>query len=203
MIHQIETPPDAVDKVYAQSLFEAVEARGGREALEGVAAELDELIEIGRGEPRLREFMGSRIIESERREKSLRSIFGGRVDEFVLNLMLLLNKKDRSDRFFRVARAFDEMLQERFGRVEVDVYTRFALDNAQLEGVRNSVRKALGREPVVYTYRDNGMIGGMKIRVGDMLLDASVSTRLRKMRERLKGEGAAVMRTRFDAAIDG
>lgn len=202
MIHSIETPPDAVDKVYAQSLFEVVEAKGGREALESVAAELDELVELGRGEPRLREFMGSRIISGDRREKSLRVIFEGRVSEYVLNVMLLLNKKDRSERFFRMARAFDEMLQEKFGRVEVDVYTRFALESEQLEGVRDAVQKALQREPVVYTYRDNAMIGGIKIRVGDMLLDASIDTRLRKMRERLKVEGAAEIRARFDSAVE-
>ncbi len=202
MIQQVETPPDAVDKVYARSLFEVIEARGGREALESVAAELDDLVELGRANPRLREFLGSMIIATDRRERSLRVIFEGKISEMVLNLMLLLNRKGRSERFFRVARAFDEMLQEKFGRVEVDVYTRFALENEQLEGVRDAVQKALNREPVVYTYRDTSMIGGMKIRVGDMLLDASVSTRLRKLRERLKVEGSAEMRSRFERAVE-
>jgi F-type H+-transporting ATPase subunit delta len=119
-----------------------------------------------------------------------------------MNLALLLNRKGRAGRFVRVAVAFDQMVQEQFGRVEVDVYTRFPMPADQLERLRGTLRTALSREPIIYTYTDPSMIGGLRVRVGDRLVDASFSTRLRKMRDLLKEEGGAEIKNRFPNAIE-
>ena len=199
---RLDTPPDAVDKAYAKGLFELTFEKGGRERLEEFSAELDELVDVIRAEPRFEEFIASRIIPVEKKEQSLRKILGGNVSEHVMNLALLLNRKGRAGRFVRVAVAFDQMVQERFGRVEVDVYTRFQMPPDQLERLRGTLRTALNREPIIYTYIDPTMIGGLRVRVGDRLVDASFATRLRKMRDLLKQEGGAEMKARFDAAVE-
>lgn len=199
---RLDTPPDAVDKAYAHGLFALALEQGGRERLEEISSELDELVDVVRAEPRFEEFIASKIIPVEKKERSLRNILGGRVSEPVLNLALLLNHKGRAGRFVRVAVAFDQLVQERFGRVEVDVYTRFPMPADQLERLRETLRTALGREPIIYTYADPSMIGGLRVRVGDRLVDASFSTRLRKMRDLLKEEGAAEIKNRFDRAVE-
>lgn len=199
---RLDTPPDAVDKAYAKALFELALEQGGRERLEELSAELDELVDVVRAEPRFEEFIASRIIPVEKKERSLRHILGDHVSKPILNLALLLNKKERAGRFVRVAVAFDQMVQERFGRIEVDVYTRFPMPADQLERLRGTLRAALDREPIIYTYTDPSMIGGLRVRVGDRLVDASFSTRLRKMRDLLKEQGAAEIKTRFDRAVE-
>jgi F-type H+-transporting ATPase subunit delta len=199
---RIDTPPDAIDKAYAKSLFELADEKGGRERLESVSAELEELVEIVRANPRFEEFIASRIIPAEAKSASLRKILGGNVDDLILHTTLVLNKKGRADRFARMAAAFGQMVEERFGRVEVDVYTRFAIPPDQLESLRSILQQKLDREPVIYTYTDPTMIGGLKIRVGDQLLDASFANRLRKMRDLLKEEGGALIRERFDNAFE-
>ncbi len=199
---RIDTPPDAVDKAYAKSLFELAEEKGGRDRLESVAAELEELVEIARANPRFEEFIASRIIPADRKAASLRTMFAGRVDDLIFHTMLVLNKKGRADRFARVAAALGHMVEERFGRVEVDVYTRFPIPPDQLESLRSILHQRLDREPVIYTYTDPSMIGGLKVRVGDQLLDASFSTRLRKMRELLAEEGGELIRERFASVFE-
>lgn len=199
---RLDTPPDAVDKAYARALFELAFEGGGRERLEELSSELDDLVDVVRAEPRFEEFIASKIIPVEKKERSLRHILGGRVGEPILNLALLLNRKGRAGRFVRVAVAYDQMVQERFGRVEVDVYTRFPMPADQLERLRGTLRGALGREPIIYTYTDPSMIGGLRVRVGDRLVDASFSTRLRKMRDLLKEEGAARIKNRFQQAVE-
>lgn len=196
-VANVESPPDAVDKVYAESLFELVESRGGRERLEEIASELEEILEVLRENPRAREFMASMIIPAKQKEASLRRIFEGRVSPELLNLILLLNKKGRGTRFRRMATAFDQLMQERFGKVEVDVFARYPLSSEELERLRSMVQGALNREPVIYTYTDPKMVGGIKIRVGDRLIDASIDTRLREMRDKLKTEGASEVKRRF------
>jgi len=198
---RLDTPPDTIDKAYAASLFELAQDKGGRERLESLAGELEELVDLIRANPRFEEFMASRIIPPAKKSASLKNILGGHVDDLILYTALVMIAKGRADRFARMAAAFDQMVQERFGRVEVDVYTRFPIPSDQLESIRGLLAERLQREPVLYTYTDEAMIGGIRIRVGDRLLDASFSTRLRKMRELFEDEGGALMRSRFDRAF--
>jgi len=200
---QIKAPPDAVDRVYAQSLFELIEADGGREALEATSGELDELVELTRQHPELGGLFDSRIIAMEKKEGALKSIFGeGRISDRLLRFLLVLNRKDRLNRFDQIATAFEEMVQDKFGRVEVDVYTRHQLPSDQLEKIRERLQATLGREPIMHAYTDETMVGGVRMQVGDQLIDASVGTQLRKMRKRLMEDGSASLRTRFDRAIE-
>lgn len=200
---RLDTQPEAVDKAYARSLFELVERDGGRALLESIAGEFDELVELLRSMPRFEEFIASRIISAEKKQASLEHMFRGKISDMVLNLALLMNRKGRLNRFSRVAMAYQQMVEEKFGRVEVDVYTRYAIPEDQLDSLKRRLQEVLKREPVVYPHVDSSMLGGMKLRVGDVMLDASFDSRLRKMREMLRTEGTALIRERAERAFEG
>jgi len=77
-------------------------------------------------------------------------------------------------------------VQEQFGRIEVDVFTAAPLGRDQLGGLQKSIQTALGKEPVLHPYTEPAMIGGVKLRIGDQLIDGSVATRLRRMKRDLQ-----------------
>jgi F-type H+-transporting ATPase subunit delta len=198
----LDLPSDALSKVYAEALFEMAEAEGGRERLESLAGELDELVELTRAEAQLSEFMASQIVAKKDRERSLREIFGGRVSDLLLNFLLVLNHKERLNLLLPIVTSYQELVQERFGRVEIDVFTRFALSQEAVERIRGRLQEAMQREPVLHAYTDEEMIGGVRMRVGDKLIDGSIATRLRRMRDLLTSEGAALMGTRYERAFE-
>jgi F-type H+-transporting ATPase subunit delta len=198
-----EAPPEAVDKVYAKSLFELAESEGGQARLESLNGELDELVELTRANADLSEFLSSRIIGVEERARSLNAIFGGgKVSDLLLRFLQVLNRKERLNRLLSVIAAYDQMVQERFGRVEINVFTRMPLADDQKASLAARLHSALGREPVLYAYTDPSMIGGIRMQVGDRLIDASIRTQLRAMKDLMTGEGATLMRERYDQAID-
>ena len=94
------------------------------------------------------------------------------------------------------------MVHEAFGRVEVDVFTPSTLDPEQVRSLEQRIGTALKKEPVVYTYTDPDMIGGLKLRIGDQLIDGSVAARLRRIRQGLLTSGSSAIRQRFDRIID-
>lgn len=202
MTRHIEVPPEAVDRVYAQSLFELAEAEGGREQLESVAAELEEIADLSRAHYELAELFGSRIIKAADKRRSIEVIFGGRVSDLILRFLLVLLRKERLDRALPIIAAFDEMIQARFGRVEIDLYTRHAIPGEQLDSIRQRLGRALRREPVLHAYIDESMIGGLRMQVGDKLIDASIATRLRRMRERLIEGGSNQIHARYDSIVE-
>lgn len=197
-----EAAPDALARTYATSLFELVQQQGGQSAIESTFAELEDIMELARSNAQFNEFLSSRILPAKVREESLRRIFGGRASAHVVNFLLVLNQKDRLGHLIPIVAAFDQLMQETFGRVEVDVYTASPISPQELTLIQDRLRRAIGKEPIVHPYTDNSMIGGLKLQIGDQLIDASVATSLRKLREQLAQEGAAQLRARSDSVIE-
>jgi F-type H+-transporting ATPase subunit delta len=190
---------DAVARVYAQSLLELADAAGGDEKIVETGGELGAITEMIRGDAEVAEFLRSPIIDSEKRAEALRRIFEGRVSDLVLRFMLVLNGKGRLGEFGAMTSAFDQLVNERMGRVEVDVMTvDGSLDPDQLALLGEKVKAKLGKEPVFHQYADDSLIGGLVLRVGDQLIDGSVRGQLRRMREELLVAGSSRVRAGAD-----
>lgn len=197
-----ETQPDAVSRVYAKSLMELASQQGGQGKIEETLGELDEIVELARGDAKFAEFLSSRSLGTDARRDSLSRIFKGRVTDLTLNFLLVLNDKGRIGALASIAATFDSMVQHQFGRVEVDVFTAQPMGPDELNAVRERLRQTIGKDVVVHTYVEPAMIGGVKFRIGDQLVDASIATRLRKLKEQFSGQGAAELRSRFSRIID-
>jgi F-type H+-transporting ATPase subunit delta len=198
-----QSAPDALARTYARSLFDLAKEQGGQAAIESMFAELEDVVEMARADASFNEFLSSRILPAASRQESIRRIFQGRASDLLVNFLLVLNHKDRLSHLLPIVAAFDELVQDAFGRVEVDVYTASPISSQELSLIRDRLRSALGKEPIVHPYTDGSMIGGLKMQIGDQLIDASIATSLRKLRERLAMEGAANLRTRTDGLIQG
>jgi F0F1-type ATP synthase delta subunit len=108
----IESQPDALSQVYARSLFELAESKGGRPTIESSLAELEEILELARSDARFSEFLASRVLPVAERSRSLEKIFRGAVSELVLRFLQVLNEKGRLGHLPAVAAAFDRLVQE-------------------------------------------------------------------------------------------
>jgi F-type H+-transporting ATPase subunit delta len=190
---------DAVARVYAQSLLELADAAGGDEKIVETGGELSAIAEMIREDAEIAEFLRSPIVDSEKRAASLRRIFEGRVSDLVLRFMLVLNGKGRLGEFGSMVSGYDQLVNERMGRVEVDVMTvDGSLDPDQLALLGEKVKAKLGQEPVFHQYADESLIGGLVLRVGDQLIDGSVRGQLRRMREELLASGSTRVRAGAD-----
>ncbi|MAB72266.1 MAG: ATP synthase F1 subunit delta [Planctomycetaceae bacterium] len=186
---------DAVARVYAQSLLELADAAGGDEKIVETGGELNVIAEMIRDDAEVAEFLRSPIVDSDKRAEALRRIFEGRVSDLVLRFMLVLNGKGRLGEFGSMATGYDQLVNERMGRVEVDVMTvDGSLDPDQLALLGEKVKAKLGQEPVFHQYADESLIGGLVLRVGDQLIDGSVRGQLRRMREELLASGSTRVR---------
>ncbi len=197
-----ESPPNAISRVYAQSLFELARESGGQPAIESTLGELEDILELARSDARFNEFLSSRILSASRRAVSLTAILKGRVSDLVFRFLLTLNRKGRLPDLPSIAAAFDQLVQASFGRIEVDVFTASPISADELNLIQARLKKALGKEPVVHPYTDSGMIGGLKVQIGDQLIDASIATSLRKLKDRLATDGSAKVRSAADRIID-
>ena len=76
------------------------------------------------------------------------------------------------------------------------------IEEEQLASIRARIQSKLGLEPVLHCYTDESMIGGIKLRIGDRLIDGSLATRLRRIRQSILTSGKLAIRERFDRIIE-
>jgi len=189
---------DEIARTYAESLLELAEARGG-DGIAEVGEEVATLAGIARGDRTVAEFFRSPVVDTNSREDALRRMFDGRVSPLVRDFLLVLNRKGRLGHFTDIAVAYDALVQERLGRVEVDVWTASGpVGEELLASLRTKVREATGKDPVFRMHVDPAMIGGIRLRIGDRLLDGSVSTRLAGLRQHLLASGRGDLRGDLD-----
>jgi len=198
----IDSPADNIARIYARSLIQMASQHGGREGVEAAQSELEDILEIARADPRFSEFLASRVVPPNQRAKSLDAIFTGKVSDLTRKFLQILNKKGRLSHLPAISAAFDSMVQEQFGRVEIDVFTAEPLAADALRSMRERLTATMKKDVVLYPYTEASMIGGVKFRIGDQLIDASVATRLRQLRDQIERDGAAKVRGVIDLLVD-
>lgn len=195
---------DQVANVYARSLFELCADDGGTEKAQAMAGQLEQVCELVRGDASFAEFLKTPIIDQGRREAALKQIFQGRIDDLLLRFMLVLNVKGRLGHLSHINDAFDHQLQEACGRVEVDVYTPEgqSLSPEISESLKQRIKSTIGKEAILHTYQDDSMIGGIKLRIGDELIDGSIQTQLRRLHQEMIDSGSARIREQYTDFMD-
>lgn len=197
-----ERKPDAVSQNYARALFDMANSQGGTQNVESIQGQLEDVLELARADRQFSEFLASRVIAAERRRPALERIFRGQISDLLLNFLLLLNDRERLSELPAIAASLDHLVQDAFGRVEVDVFTAEPLSPDALRSIGDRLGLIIGKQAIAHGYVDSSIIGGVKFQIGDQLIDASVATRLRRMRDKLATEGSAALKAKFDAILD-
>jgi F-type H+-transporting ATPase subunit delta len=127
----------------------------------------------------------SPAVDFARRRKAVERLLGGYVSRQVLNLALLLAKRGRFSIMPSVGAEYDALVRKSRGIVAATVTTPAALSAGEVAAVRARVEQLAGTAVELGTETDPSLIGGLTVRIGDRLIDASVRGRLERLRERL------------------
>jgi F-type H+-transporting ATPase subunit delta len=170
-----------IARPYAQAAFGYAREQGQLEAWSKVLSFLSLLV----ADPTMR-----KIIQDPRipRARLLELIFDiGRdfLFEEGRNFSKLLIEAGRIQLAPAIARLYEELRAEAERVVDVDVITAYALDKAQEQMIAEAVKKRTGKQVKVATRIDRGLIGGVVVRIGDLVIDASLRGRLQQLASQL------------------
>jgi F-type H+-transporting ATPase subunit delta len=119
------------------------------------------------------------------RRKVVEQLLGKHVSPQALNLVLLLAKRGRFGVLPSVSSEYDAKVRQTRGIVAATVTTPELLSATRLAAVRARVEQLAGAKVELATEIDPALIGGLTIKIGDRLIDASVRGRLERLRGRL------------------
>ncbi|MDX1579810.1 MAG: ATP synthase F1 subunit delta [Gemmatimonadota bacterium] len=173
----------AIARNYAATLFELA-GRDGSEASYGEW--IDEVGSLFGDDRGFRRFLEAPSVASSEKKDVLRRAFEGRAPEpFIRFLMVVLDRR-RQRVLPRIARAYRDLLDERAGRVRATVTLPFEADERARADIVDALERRLGKTVVPDFRTDEKILGGVIIKVGDELFDASLRRQLERMRRELQ-----------------
>ena len=112
-------------------------------------------------------------------------IGGDGLSSTMANFVRVLGEGRRLGLGPEIARLFEAERSRRAGRSAVEIVSAYELDLPQVELLAQAIGRRLGREISLETAVDDSLIGGVVIRVGDSVIDASLAGRLRELAQDL------------------
>jgi F-type H+-transporting ATPase subunit delta len=169
---------------YAKALFELALETG---ALDAVAADLKSLKAAQAESADLRRLLESPAFTAEDKGKALAAIgAAAELTQTTRNFIGVLASNRRAGALPAVISAFGRRYAAHRGVVAAEVTTAVALTEAQAKAVGAALAQALGQEPEITTRVDPSILGGLKVRVGSRLFDASLRAKLDSLKFALK-----------------
>ena len=169
---------------YAQALFDLATEEKKVAAVEADLKSLKAALADSRD---LRVLLGSPTFSAEDKAKGLLGIAKhAKFSPTTLKFLGLLAANGRAGALPAVITAFERLAADARGAVSAQVTTALPLTSAQAKGVAAALRQALGKDPEIETRVDPAILGGIKVRVGSRLFDASLRSKLDSLKFALK-----------------
>ena len=165
-------------QVYGRSLLQGARERGKldlvREQLGAVADALAQNRE-------LQIFFFSPYFSTDEKQNALERMIDG-ADEVLMNFLKLLIEKHRMPVIFRVRSQYERLWEEENRTLPVEITSAVELDSATTDSVGRAIGERTGRRVTLAARVDPDILGGIVVRVGNSILDASIRNRLEQLR---------------------
>jgi F-type H+-transporting ATPase subunit delta len=174
--------PDRVDG-YATAIFALAQAEGDLARVEGELFAVARSIESS---PELREALTDPRLPAERKQAIVDDLVGGRASELTVNLIGLVIDQGRTSDLPAIADRLAQQAARSGGKDVAEVRSAIELDEATVRRLSAALERAVGNPVEIRTIVDPSVMGGIVARVGDIVIDGSVRSRLRSLRTALE-----------------
>jgi F-type H+-transporting ATPase subunit delta len=170
---------EEIARVYAEALFDSAKVAG---KLDVIKEQLDQFADAVNENRELQLFLFSPYFSSSEKQEGLAKAIDGAEPELV-NFLGVLAEKHRLPVIFRIRDRFDDLWDEENKRLEVTVTSAVELDPELVERIGKEIEKQTGQTVELRSVVDGDVLGGLVLRVGNKVLDASIRNRLEKLRK--------------------
>jgi F-type H+-transporting ATPase subunit delta len=169
---------EEIAQVYARSLFEVAKEQS---KLDVIKEQLGQFADALDGNRELSIYFFSPYFSTTEKKDGLGRLLEG-ADDVVGNFLALLIENHRMPVVFRVRREYDVLWEQENKRLPVTVTSAVALDEATVKSIGDTIGKQTGQQIELTANVDPDVLGGLIVRVGNSILDASIRNRLENLR---------------------
>ena len=172
---------EEIAQVYARSLFEVAQ---DQDKLDEVREQVGQFADALEDNREFAVFFFSPYFSTEEKKEGLDTAIQD-ADPIVRNFLALLIENHRMPALFRVRRELDRLWQDENRLLPVQITSAIELDESVTERIGEEIGRQTGRKVELTSTVDPDVLGGIVLRVGNSILDASVRTRLERLRKQV------------------
>jgi F-type H+-transporting ATPase subunit delta len=172
---------EEIASVYARSLFEAAQDAGD---LDLVKEQVGQIADALHDDQNLQFFFFSPSLSSDEKKEGLAKVVTG-AEPIVQNFLELLVENHRMPVLFRIRREFDRLWDEENQLLPVTITSAVELDEEVVRRIGDRIGEQTGRRVELSSSVDPDVLGGLVVRVGNTVLDASIRHRLEQLRKQV------------------
>lgn len=176
---------EEIAEVYARSLFEVAREQ---DKLDVVREQLGQFADALNDDRQLAIFFFSPYFSGEEKKQGLKRMISGG-EPIVMNFLEALVERHRMPAIFRIRSRYQEMWDDVNRLLPVEVTSAVPLDEATVRSIGQSIGEQTGNEIELSTVVDPDVLGGIVLRVGNFVLDASIRNRLEQLRKQVQSGG--------------
>ena len=186
-----------VGPIYAKALLAAVGSSGNVDAL---MEQFHSLIhDVFDTQPVLEMALANPKLPSDEKIRLLDKAFSGKMDATLLTFLKVVSRRGRLSAIRGIYRAAVSLRDEAIGRVRVLVTTSQPLDTAALSSLKEKLQNLFKKEVAITTKVDATILGGLIIRVGDMVFDGSVDGQLNLLKKATLAKAEIAIREKLSS----
>ena len=172
---------EEIAQVYARSLFEVAEEAG---KLDEVHEQLGQIADALADDRDLQVFFFSPYFSTQEKSEGLDKAVSD-AEPILVNFLKLLIEKHRMPALLRIRRAYDALWEDYNKLLPVQITSAVELDDKTVKRVRDAIAEQTDRRIELKTHVDPEILGGIVLRVGNSILDASIRNRLEQLRRQV------------------
>ena len=169
-------------KKYAQLLYQVAVKE---DDINQISAHLHSIRSILKSVPELNQLFITRRVQAQDKMIMLKNILGDKISGIVMDLMVLLMENGHMMLFGEVVKRFDYLQDKDSEIIKVQITSSSRLSDDEVQRISVNIENKIQKKVDVTMETDTSIVGGIKLRVGNTLIDGSVSNRLQKMRDTL------------------
>ena len=172
---------EQVSEVYARALFEVASER---DILDVVREQLGQFVDVLSTNHNLQTFFFSPYLSTEEKKDGLARLIDG-AEETFMSFLETLVERHRMPEIFHIRARYEELWDVEMKRLPVEVTSAVELDGSIVRDIGERIGTQTGNKIELTSVVDPDILGGIVLRVGDFILDASIRNRLSQLRKQV------------------
>ena len=186
-----------VGPIYAKALLAAVGSTGN---VDSVMEQFHSLIhDVFDKQPVLEMALANPKLASDEKIRVLDKVFAGKMDATLLTFLKVVSRRGRLNAIRGIYRAAASLRDEAVGRVRVLVTTAQKLDEAALKSLKEKLQNLFKKDVAITCKVDATILGGLIVRVGDMVFDGSVDGQLNLLKKATLAKAEIAIREKLSS----
>ena len=197
----VDVDAEKIAEVYAEAYLNAIAGHGA--SLDDAVAEFASLVDVLKSQPQFRDVLVSAMVPNHDKIALLEKAFAASATPLFWNFLKIVAKRNRLDILIPIFSQTQIKLDEQLKRIPVTITTATEIDSESFSTLSEKLRNVLGGEPIIRSIIDPEVLGGLVVRVGDTVYDASLSAQLHAVCQQMIEHSAREIQNRRESFRGG